>query len=60
MKQTYVAPTTEILELEMEPLMLEMSAEGSLPGTGTGEPGSGTGKDADAQGRRGTWGNLWE
>jgi len=60
MKQTYVAPTTEILELEMEPLMLDMSASGSLPGTDTGEPGSGTGKDADAQGRRGTWGNLWE
>jgi len=58
MKQTYVAPTTEILELEMEPLMLEMSAEGSLDGTGSGGPGSGL--DGDAQGRRGTWGNLWE
>lgn len=56
MKQTYVAPTTEILELEMEPLMLEMS--GGLEGTGSG--GSISGGDADAQGRRGTWGNLWE
>lgn len=59
MKQAYIAPQAEVIEIETETMMLGLSGEnGGLDGTTTG--GSVSGKDADANGRRGTWGNLWE
>ena len=63
MKKTYIAPKMEVLELDIEALMISMSApNGDGPGYG-GEAGSSTGNgsmEADANGRRGEWGNLWE
>lgn len=59
MKQAYIAPQAEVIEIETETMMLGLSGEsGGLSGTTTGD--SVSNKDADANGRRGTWGNLWE
>lgn len=58
MKQAYMAPEMEVIEMNMETLLMALSAAGSLDGTQIGGPASG--KDADANGRRGSWGNLWE
>ncbi len=59
MKQAYIAPQAEVIEIETETMMLGLSGEsGGLDGTTTG--GLISDKDADANGRRGTWGNLWE
>ena len=64
MKKIYVAPEMEVLEMENEVLM-SMSApgEGGLGGTSWGgQAGADTGNgsiEADANGRRGEWGNLW-
>lgn len=61
MKHIYVAPETTVIEMETESLMLTVSAEGGEGGLeGTGNGGWGSDKDADANGRRGSWGNLWE
>ena len=48
------------MELNIETLMISMSApgEGGLEGTSPG--GSMSGGSADANGRRGEWGNLWD
>lgn len=43
----------EVIEIENEIAMMALSAEQALPGTSSGG-------DADANGRRGSWGNLWE
>ena len=56
-KKQYIAPEIIVTELDGETLMLTMSSEG-LEGTSYG--GTATGISADAQGRRGSWGNLWE
>ena len=59
MKHTYIAPEVTVIEIETESLMLSVSgANGGLDGTEDG--GLGSGMDADANGRRGSWGNLWE
>lgn len=58
MKQIYIAPEMEVVEIEEDALMLSLSAEDSLPDTDIG--GDATGKDADVNKRRGKWGNLWE
>ncbi len=57
MKQAYIKPETEVIDIETETHLMALSASGSLDDTTFGGPG--TGKDADATGRRGTWGNLW-
>lgn len=57
MKQTYIAPVAEVIEIEIEGQLMALSAKDSLPGTSTG--GNGSGLEADAPGRRGEWGNLW-
>lgn len=59
MKHTYIAPEIEVIEMNIETALMALSAESTLPGTSTGNPDEGTGKDADANGRRGEWGNLW-
>ena len=49
----------EMMELESETLMLSLSGEqGGLEGTTSG--GSLSGGEADASGRRGNWGDLWD
>ena len=65
MKKIYVAPQVEIVEIKNEAMMLSVSAEtGGLEDTNFGgQAGSSTGngqKPADANDRRGSWGNLWE
>jgi hypothetical protein len=59
MKKTYIAPEIEVIELEMETALMGLSSQGSLPGTSDGGDSEG-GMDADANDRRGGWGNLWE
>lgn len=58
MKKTYIAPEMEVIEIENEIAMMALSAGQALPGTSSG--GEVFGGDADANGRRGSWGNLWE
>ena len=59
MKHTYIAPEITVIEIETESLMLSVSgANGGLDGTENG--GLGSDMEADANRRRGTWGNLWE
>ena len=61
MKKTYIAPEIIVTELDGDTLMLTISAgneETGLQGTTYG--GMQSGGDADAQGRRGSWGNLWD
>ena len=57
MKQAYIAPKAEVIEIEIEGHLMALSADESLAGTTFG--GGASGKDADANGRRGEWGNLW-
>ena len=57
MKKIYIAPEMEVMEIENEALMISMSAP---DGDGPGYGGEGSGMEADANGRRGEWGNLWE
>ena len=58
MKKTYIAPEMEVIEIENEIALMALSAEQALDGTSSG--GEVSDKDADANGRRGSWGNLWE
>jgi hypothetical protein len=58
MKKVYITPEVEVLELDIETLMISMSAPG---GDGPGYGGEATDKEADANDRRrGEWGNLWQ
>lgn len=58
MKKTYQTPEINTMDFQMdEPVLLNVSASGSLDGTGQG--GDGTGMDADAKGDRGSWGDIW-
>ena len=50
MKQAYIKPTSEVIDLEVNTVMM---AESVITGVG------GTPSEPDAPGRRGTWGNLW-
>lgn len=56
MKQIYIAPEMNVVELDTEAMMLTISAPGEDYPTWEG-PASGL--EADAPVRRGTWGNLW-
>ena len=58
MKKRYIAPITEVLEMETPQLMLTISGEQGGVGTGSGSAGNGT-PDL-VNNRRGRWGNLWE
>ena len=52
-KKSYIKPTMEITLLEGEVLMQPASAPGIV------EDEFASGEDALSNGRRGTWGNLW-
>lgn len=56
-KKAYITPQMEVIELDTEVLMLEVSGGTGLDDTTSG--GGMYGGDADANGRRGEWGNLW-
>ena len=59
MKKTYIAPEITVIEMEIESPILSISGEsGGLDGTSWG--GEASNGEADANGRRGSWGNLWE
>lgn len=61
MKKVYIAPAMEIAELEVAAIIASsMNAGGSLPGTGYGGDDDSGKIEGDANGRRGSWGNLWE
>lgn len=65
MKKTYIAPEITVIEMEIESPILSISGEsGGLDDTSWGgSAGSSTGNgkiEADANRRRGSWGNLWE
>lgn len=45
------------MDIETETQLMALSADDSLDGTTFG--GGATDKEADTNGRRGTWGNLW-
>lgn len=61
MKKTYIKPVMEIMELDIETLMISMSAPGGNGNEGPSWGGeSEGGMEADANGRRGEWGNLWK
>ena len=58
MKQDYITPEIEAIELASEVLMNMTSGETGEAGTGEGFTGDG---DPDlTHRRRGTWGNFWE
>lgn len=57
-KKVYIAPTIEIVEFETESFILAISGGNTLPGTDDGGDSEG-GMEADANDRRGEWGNLW-
>lgn len=57
MKKTYQAPEVSVMDFQMDkPVLLDVSASGSLEGTENG--GDGSGMDADAK-DRGSWGDIW-
>lgn len=61
MKKTYIKPVMEVMELNIETLMISMSAPGGNGNEGPSWGGeSEGGMEADANGRRGEWGNLWK
>ena len=60
MKKVYIAPKMEVMEIEYDALMLTVSASGEDGLDGTESGGSMSGGSADANGRRDTWGNLWD
>ena len=56
-KQKYIAPKMEVIEFDAPLLILAASGETSSSGTGSGTAGD---DDPElANGRRGTWGSLW-
>ena len=52
MKQTYIKPTTEVLEVTLTTMLAASSEFIPIDPEGSGP--------AAAHGRRGSWGNLWE
>ena len=59
MKEQYVAPTIEVVEIENQQLMLTVSGEQIEVGSGNNS-GSGVGTPDLVNKRRGKWGNLWQ
>lgn len=57
MKQQYVKPAIESIEVQHEALMMTVSGEQDNVGTGNGTAGDET--PGLSRGRRGSWGNLW-
>lgn len=56
-KKNYIAPTIDIVDVEIELMMLTASGETDEVGTGNGTAGNGP-QLADK--RRGSWGDLWD
>ena len=58
MKKMYVKPTMEVVEIHSDVAMLAGSNPESNVGFGGGDGGGNV--EAESNGRRGGWGNLWE
>ena len=56
-KKSYIKPEMQVMEMEMESVLMSMSAP-SLPGTSWGGDSDGE-IEAQTNDRRGSWGNLW-
>ena len=54
MKQEYVRPEIEVVDLEVSTMLMALSKD--KVDTGFGD----TPSEPDANRRRGTWGNLWD
>lgn len=59
MKKVYIAPEMNVVEMEVETALMGLSSDNDLPGSSWGGESEG-GMDADANDRRGGWGNLWD
>ena len=58
MNKQYIAPITEVVEIDYEQMMLTASGEQTGAGSGNAS-GDGYNTDDFANQRRGSWGNLW-
>ena len=58
MNKRYIAPATEVVEIEIQQLMLAQSNEQTETGSGN-SGGSGVGTPDFANKKRGSWGDLW-
>ena len=59
MNKQYIAPTTEVVVIDYEQMMLTASGEQTETGSGNAG-GDGYNTDDFANQKRGSWGNLWE
>ena len=59
MNRQYIAPATEVVEIENQQMMLTQSNEQTETGSGNSS-GSGEGTPDFASQKRGTWGDLWD
>jgi hypothetical protein len=59
MKKEYTKPEMNVMELGTEVMMLGLSSSGDSGLEGTTPGGSMSGGEADANERRGSWGDLW-
>ena len=58
-KQKYITPRVEIVDIDVPQSMLVASGETDSTGTGGGPPVGDETEDLSTT-RRGTWGNLWD
>lgn len=60
MKKMYIAPTVEVVNIDMVSMIATSnSVDSNLPGTGNGGDSQG-GMGAEGNRHRGEWGNLWK
>lgn len=59
-KNVYVKPMLRVVELDTKVLMQPASPGASGPGIQVGGGDGGGDVEAESQGRRGSWGNLWD
>lgn len=61
MKKMYIAPTVEVVNIDMVSMIATSnSVDSNLPGGGGFDGNSPGGGDADGNRHRGEWGNLWK
>lgn len=61
MKKMYIAPTVEVVNIDMVSMIATSNpVDSNLPGGGGSGGNSQGGMDADGNRHRGEWGNLWK
>lgn len=61
MKKMYIAPTVEVVNIDMVSMIATSnSVDSNLPGSGGFDGDSQGGMGADGNRHRGEWGNLWK